>query len=271
MNKAVASPSMQQKAPFCQEGTALATIQGRDRYVKENHRRRKSGWRAAAGIGLARLRLDSPLASIQNLTGPVALSLRLEKARPMANHLPTRWSHLSCIHCMTFPVLVLFGLAGCQVRPAPAAVSSEPKPPVVASDPDEPTRTIPADFDPSMPVFPGVTVERVRKPKGAMREIVMTTDAPVDELIEFYTSRLEKNGYGITSTLKVAARKIWSCDFHKGGRQASVMLYPSETGKSRVTVDLMYEMPARGNERPFPLEEQFDVVGPGEVAQKTQD
>ncbi len=135
---------------------------------------------------------------------------------------------------------------------------------------------MPADFDPTMPVFPGVTVERVRKPKGGMREIVMTTDAQVDKLIEFYTARLQTNGYGITSTLNVAARKTWSCDFHKGGQQSSVMLYPSEagasqTGKSRMTVDLMYEMPEPSNERPFPPEEKFDVVGPGEMTQKAQD
>jgi len=170
---------------------------------------------------------------------------------------------------VTIPALILFGLASCQrhEEQTPAADANAP----VSTSPDEASTAIPADFDHGMPLFPGATIEVVRKPKGSMREILMATDRSVDRVIDFYRSSLEKNGFAITSTLKVEARKTWSCDFHKGERQASVLLYPSDADKSHTTIDLVYEMPAPSNERLAPPEEKFDVVGPGEVAQQTQD
>ncbi len=165
---------------------------------------------------------------------------------------------------------VLFGLGSCQGRVAPQAVSAHPEPTANAS-PDEASTALPADFDKNLPFFPGSVVEHVRRPKGSMREVLLDSDAPVDRLIDFYKEGLQKGGYEVTSALKIAARKTWSCDFHKNGQQASVMLYPDEKDKSRVTIDLIYEMPSPSNERPDQPEEQFDVVGPGEMAQQNPD
>jgi len=182
------------------------------------------------------------------------------------NHIRRR---VSAHYILTLLVLILFGLPSCHQHEELPRTSAEEAKPVNVS-PDEPSTAIPVDFDRSLPLFPGATVQVVRKPKGSMREILMGSAAPVNELIGFYESGLEKNGFDITSKLKVAARKTWSCDFHKGDRQASVLLYPSDADKSRTTIDLMYEMPAQSNERLAPPDEKFDVVGPGEVA-LTQD
>jgi hypothetical protein len=169
-------------------------------------------------------------------------------------------------YIVTLSIVLLFAAVSCQRHEQIQTPVAEGNPPVSTS-PDEASTAIPADFDRSMPLFPGAAVQVVRKPKGSMREILMDTDGSVDRVIDFYQSGLEKNGFAITSTLKVAARKTWSCDFHKGDRQASVLLYPSDADKSRTTIDLMYEMPATSNERLSPPDEKFDVVGPGEVAQ----
>lgn len=103
-----------------------------------------------------------------------------------------------------------------------------------------------------------------------MREILLSSDTSVDKLIDFYKQGLTRTGYQITSSLKMPARRTWSCDFHRAGQQASILLFPSEEDRSRVTIDLIYEMPSR-NILPTEPEEQFDVVGPGEVAQQTPD
>jgi hypothetical protein len=166
--------------------------------------------------------------------------------------------------------MVLFGLGACQGREAPAVPTAEVKP-AAATGPDEPSIAMPADFDASLPIFPNATVEHVRRPKGLMREILLDSATPVDRLIDFYKEALEKNGYEVTSTMKSAARKTWSCDFHKAGEQDSVMLYPSDQDQSHVTIDLIYEMPQKGDGELAIPEEKFDVVGPGEVAQQTQD
>ena len=187
----------------------------------------------------------------------------------MTSDIRIRRTRLSPSSVVTVPVLILFAVASCQ-RHDERTPAAEANPPVSTS-PDEASTAIPADFDRSMPLFPGATVEVVRKPKGSMREILMATGGPVDRVIDFYQSGLEKNGFAITSTLRVEARKTWSCDFHKGDRQASVLLYPSDTDKSHTTIDLMYEMPATSNERLSTPDEKFDVVGPGEVAQQTQE
>jgi len=180
-------------------------------------------------------------------------------------------SLLSRHYIVTLPAVLLFALASCQRHEEQTRTPVAETNPPASTSPDEASTALPADFDRGMPLFPGATVEVVRKPKGSMREILMATGGSVDRVIDFYRSGLEKNGFAVTSTLKVDARKTWSCDFHKGDRQASVLLYPSDADKSRTTIDLMYEMPASSNERLTPPDEKFDVVGPGEVAQQTQD
>jgi hypothetical protein len=64
------------------------------------------------------------------------------------------------------------------------------------------------------------------------------------------------------------ARNTWSCDFHKNGRPGSVMLYPSDSGKGKMTIDLIYEMPAKIDPSMIEEQETFDVIGPGPIAQK---
>ena len=164
----------------------------------------------------------------------------------------------------------LFGLAGCERHRPAAGQNAAAAKARVDTNPEEPGKSLPADFQKTMPIFPGAEIASVRKPKGAMREIFFASDGQLDPMIAFYKDTLLKNGYEITATLKMAARKTWSCDFHKGGQQASVMLFPSDKDKSRMTIDLIYEIPTKAVMAADPLQENFDVVGPGEVAQQTQ-
>ena len=64
------------------------------------------------------------------------------------------------------------------------------------------------------------------------------------------------------------ARKTWSCDFHYNGRPGSIMLYPSDQDKSKMTIDLIYELPAHLDASLIEPKEDFDVEGPGEIAQQ---
>lgn len=131
---------------------------------------------------------------------------------------------------------------------------------------DEPSRALPGDFPGAMPVYPGAQVEHVRKPRGSMREILFSTGGQLEEMVNFYKQALNKGGFEITSSLKMAARNTWSCDFHKGGQQASVMLFPSDQDESLTTIDLIYELPREVPPEMREVVEEFDVVGPGPVA-----
>jgi hypothetical protein len=162
----------------------------------------------------------------------------------------------------------VFVASGCESRNA-GAVASPPKPAVTS--PDEPTNALPVDFDKDLPIYPGATVEHVRRPKGAMREILFEADGPVEKLINFFRAGLDRHGFDITSMLQMKARRTWSCDFHKHGRQASILLYPNETDPSRITIDLIYEMPSRTTEAFVEPEEKFDVIGPGELARQNSE
>jgi len=162
-------------------------------------------------------------------------------------------------------LVCLAGLPGCRNR----AANQAPAPVVtVGLGPDEPTKALPPDFDKRMPVYPGAVVEHVRRPRGAMREILFSSDAPIDKLIESYRESLHKAGFEVTSSLKMAARRTWSCDFHRDGQQCGLMIFPSDEDKAHLTIDLIYEMPSKSDEIFTEPEEHFDVVGPGEVAQQ---
>jgi hypothetical protein len=130
-------------------------------------------------------------------------------------------------------------------------------------NPDESYTNLPPEFPKEMPNFPDAKVEKVRKPKGAMREIFFTTQGQYDQIIAFYKDALPKAGYDLTANLRMAARKTWSCDFHKGGQQCSVMIFPHEQDKSKLTIDLIYQMPSTVASLPTLPEEKFDVIGPG--------
>ncbi|HEY6394669.1 MAG TPA: hypothetical protein VIX12_04570 [Candidatus Binataceae bacterium] len=162
-------------------------------------------------------------------------------------------------------VTLTLGTAGCK---APKTVaSSAPVMDSAKKNPDEPTKALPADLFQGMPIYPGAQVDHVRKPKGSMREIVFDTDANLSALVAFYKQALKKNDFHVTSALIMPARKTWSCDFHKDGRPASIMLFPDEDDPARMTIDLIYELPARVDASLLEPKEDFDVVGPGEVAQ----
>jgi len=133
---------------------------------------------------------------------------------------------------------------------------------------DEPSQELPKDLYPSMPIYPGAKIEHVRKPKGAMREIMFTSDAQMPQMVAYYKDALKKNDFHITSSLIMPARKTWSCDFHYNGRPGSIMLYPSDQDKTKMTIDLIYELPAHVDESLIEPKEDFDIEGPGEIAQQ---
>jgi len=157
-------------------------------------------------------------------------------------------------------------LAACKTQPV------EPQAPVVVQStmraPDEPSKALPPDLYKTMPMYPGAVVEHVRKPKGAMREILFSAQGELTPMVAYYKDELKKNDFHITSSLIMPARKTWSCDFHNRGRPGSIMLFPSDTDKSRMTIDLIYELPAHIDESLKEPKEDFDVKGPGEIAQQ---
>jgi hypothetical protein len=138
----------------------------------------------------------------------------------------------------------------------------------VALGPDEPTKAIPPDLFKDMPMYPGIRVMHVRRPKGTMREILFQSDADFDKLVAFYRDQLGSNGFHVSSSLIMRAARKWSCDFNKRGRQGSITLYPSDSDKSKITLDLIYELPSKANEAMLEPIEKFDVEGPGPVAQE---
>ncbi len=159
-------------------------------------------------------------------------------------------------------------LAACKSQPV------EPTAPVVVQStmraPDEPSKALPPDLYKTMPMYPGAVVEHVRKPKGAMREILFSAQGQLPEMVAYYKDALKKSDFHITSSLIMPARKTWSCDFHNRGRPGSIMLFPSDTDKSRMTIDLIYELPAHLDESMMEPREDFDVKGPGEIANQAQ-
>ena len=162
---------------------------------------------------------------------------------------------------------LIVGLAACKTPPAATAPAPAPVE-VSRTAPDEPTKAIPPDLYKNMPMYPDAVVEHVHKPKGAMREIVFSAHGQMPQMVAFYKEEFKKNDFHITSSLTMPARHTWSCDFHYNGRPGSIMLYPSDTDKSLMTIDLIYELPAKIDESLMEPKEDFDVVGPGEIAQK---
>jgi hypothetical protein len=162
---------------------------------------------------------------------------------------------------------ILLGFAACKGAPPPEPVAP-PSVQVSMTAPDEPSKALPSDLYKQMPIYPGAKVDHVRKPKGAMREILFSADAQMPQMVAYYKDELKKNDFHITSSLIMPARKTWSCDFHYNGRPGSIMLFPSDQDKSKMTIDLIYELPAHMDESMMEPKEDFDVVGPGEIAQQ---
>src|SRR5208337_4130133 len=120
-------------------------------------------------------------------------------------------------------------------KPATVAAPIAPPPVQTATGPtDEPTKALPPDLYKEMPIYPGAVVDHVRKPKGAMREIMFLSDAQMPQMVAYYQ-----------------------------GRPGSIMLYPSDQDKSKMTIDVIYELPAHVDESMIEPTEDFDVEGPG--------
>jgi hypothetical protein len=166
---------------------------------------------------------------------------------------------------LSVSVLMAGALGACRVSgPAKAAHAGSAKKTASAS-PYETTNQIPSDLFKTMPIYPGSKVVHVRKPKGGMREIVFELNgAPaLDKLVSFYKDGLKKNNFIITSSLMLRVRNTWSCDFHKQGRPGNIALYPTGKDKSKMTIDLIYEIPSKSEQAFLAPVEKFDVIGPG--------
>lgn len=193
----------------------------------------------------------------------------------MTTHAPSMFIRLKGSGVCHFPhyvlsacavAFLLVALPSCKSAPPPQQTAAVPED--AHSNPDEASKSIPPDLFKEMPIYPGATVEHVHKPKGAMREIAFSTGAPLNEVVEFFKEGLKKNEFHVTSSLIMPARKTWSCDFHKNGRPATILLYPDDHDKSKMVIDLIYEMPPKVDPSMEEAEETFDVIGPGEVAQQ---
>jgi hypothetical protein len=164
-------------------------------------------------------------------------------------------------------ISLVFAFAACKSAKV-AAPATPPPMPQVTGPVDEPSKALPADFYKTMPIYPGAAVDHVRKPKGAMREIVFSSDAQMQQMVAYYKDALKKNDFHITSSLIMPARKTWSCDFNYDGHPGSIMLYPDDQNKAQMTIDLIYEIPAHVDESMMEPKEDWDVEGPGAVAQQ---
>jgi hypothetical protein len=157
---------------------------------------------------------------------------------------------------------VALALAACHAKPE---VVAEPASAPTYRATDETSKEIPADLYKGMPIYPGAVVEHVRKPKGAMREVMfeLKNSPPLNQMVSFYKDGFKQGDFKITSSLIMPARKTWSCDFHKDGRPGSVMLYPADDNKNNTTIDLIYEMASNIDPSLLEPKEDFDVIGPG--------
>jgi hypothetical protein len=199
-----------------------------------------------------------------------AVSSFQESAGPRQVQFPNQ--HMTALQTALFKsgcFLTLFFVAGFSLTACQAKPQEEVAQPVVMPTPtgmiDEPTKALPADVFKGMPIYPGSVVTHVHKPKGAMREVMFEVKSPPPfaTMVNYYKDGLKAGDFKITSSLMMPARKTWSCDFHKDGRPASVMIYPSDDDKSAATVDLIYEMASNIDPNLLEPKEDFDVIGPG--------
>ncbi|HYB92158.1 MAG TPA: hypothetical protein VEC38_14070 [Candidatus Binataceae bacterium] len=163
---------------------------------------------------------------------------------------------------------VLVAAAGCKAPPAAPVQQTAAAAPARPANPDEPSNALPPDILAGLPIYPGAEITHVRKPKGEMREILFAVTAPLKDLIGYYKEQLKNNGFRVSSSLVLSARNTWSCDFARDGRLATLMMYPSDAGQGKMTIDLLYAMPAKVDPTWAERQEIFDVVGPGEVARQ---
>jgi hypothetical protein len=169
---------------------------------------------------------------------------------------------------LSLALITALPLTGCHAERTEVA---EPAAAPTAKVTDEASNAIPSDLYKGMPIYPGAVVQHVKKPKGAMREIVfeLKNSPSLNQMVSFYKDGLKSGDFKITSSLIMPARKTWSCDFHKDGRPASVMLYPADDDKTSTTIDLIYEMASNVDPNLLEPKEEFDVIGPGQPGDVT--
>ncbi len=165
-------------------------------------------------------------------------------------------------------IAVALSLAACHAKPE---VVAQPEAAPTSQVMEEASKEIPADVYKGMPIYPGAEVVHVRKPKGAMREVIfeLKNSPPLNQMVSFYKDGFKQGDFKITSSLIMPARKTWSCDFHKDGRPGSVMLYPADDNKNNTTIDLIYEMASNIDPSLLEPKEDFDVIGPGPPGEGT--
>lgn len=167
-------------------------------------------------------------------------------------------------------LLLIGALAFAACHKPPPQTAAAPEATGTPKAVDEASKELPNDLYRAMPIYPGSVVQHVRKPRGAMREIIFELKPPpsLDEMVNFYKDGLKKGEFRITSMLIMRARKTWSCDFQKEGRPGSIMLYPSDD-KTATTIDLIYEIPSNVDASLLEPKEDFDVIGPGPPGEVT--
>ncbi len=172
----------------------------------------------------------------------------------------------------SIPMLSILGLAALFLAAChrPPAVVTAPVETEAPKSKYEASNEIPHDIYPQMPIYPGSIVQHVLKPRGVMREVVFVVKnpPPVTQMVDFFKEGLKKGNFKITSALIMPARRTWSCDFHLEGRPGNLTMYPDDDDKTALDIDLIYEMPSKIDQSLLEPTEDWDVVGPGEVARK---
>jgi len=141
--------------------------------------------------------------------------------------------------------LVLTRIRGLQnnagSRPQSRLRRCRPRP----AKPTKARKELPKDLYPSMPVYPGAKVRARPQAKGAMREIMFSSDAQMQADGGLLQGPLKKKRlFTITSSLIMPARKQWSLrlPLQRAPRQHHAL---SEAIRIRrkMTIDLIYELP----------------------------
>src|SRR5277367_6899120 len=96
--------------------------------------------------------------------------------------MPHRYMVETRAAALTLALIAIVSLAAChggqkEAMTEPAAIPT-------AKVQDEASKQVPADLYVGMPIYPGAVVQHVRKPKGAMREVVfeLKNSPPLDDM-----------------------------------------------------------------------------------------
>ena len=86
---------------------------------------------------------------------------------------------------------------------------------------------LPQDWDPKIPLPPGVVLVGSSVPKtGVVYAADFKVKGEYKELVNFYETELPKAGFMMSSKVAIPARKVYNRNFAKGGRLDSVVITP---------------------------------------------